>query len=552
MSINRRQFVLGSVSGLWLTAFASACSSKDSPAAGTGSPDGGGATTTVASTPVDESVFAHGVASGDPLADRVILWTRVTTQSRDPIGVTWVIARDEALTDVVASGKATASPDRDFTVKVDPTGLAPATTYHYAFALDLPPGSPVGRSVVGQTKTLPTGDASHVRLAYTSCTNYNNGFFNAYRGISRRADLDVWVHLGDYIYEYADGVYGDASIGRNLEPKNETVSLDDYRKRYAHYRGDADLRELHRKLPLIVIWDDHETANDSWKGGAENHQPEEGDWETRKKAATKAFVEWLPIRVSDDVLPPVIYRTFAFGNLFDLIMLDTRLIGRDKQVGTNDVINGSDKGTPAQWADPSRTMLGLPQEEWLKGQLTDSKARGATWRLIGNQVMFSPAKDPRDGQILSTDMWDGYQGTRDRIITHIEQNAIGNIVILTGDIHTSWAFEVARTPFDAATYEPATGKGAYAVEFVGPAVTSLGLEESSLGGAAADLLKQENPHLKFCEVTRKGYVVVDITKERVKGEWYFVKDHKTITDEESLAVAFSCASGTAHLVQETS
>jgi alkaline phosphatase D len=538
MNIDRRRFVLGSVSGLWLTA--TACSSAtagDNPVA----------PKDVNSIPVSEETFPHGVASGDPLSDRVLLWTRVATAAR----VVWVIARDSALSDVVASGTADALLERDFTVKVDAIGLAAGVTYYYAFALDVPPAGTRVRSPTGRTRTLPTGDVSHARIAYTSCANYNNGFFNAYRNIARRADLDVWVHLGDYIYEYADGVYGDATLGRSLVPTNETLTLDDYRKRYAHYRLDADLKELHRQLPLIAIWDDHEVANDAWKDGAQNHQPGEGDWETRKRAATQAFLEWLPVRVKDNALPPVIYRTFPFGNLFDLVMLDTRLIGRDKQVASTDTVGGEGKGTAEEWTDPTRTILGKPQEDWFNGELSASKARGATWRLIGNQVIFSPVRDPRDNAILATDMWDGYQASRSRVFAHIETNAIDNIVFLTGDIHTSWAFEVAPTPFDAATYDAATGRGSRAVEFVGPAVTSLGLEGNELVGAAPGLLTGANPHLKFCEVTRKGYVLVDITKERVQGEWYFAKDHKTKTDQEELAAAFTCASGSARLVRVT-
>lgn len=541
MRIRRRSLLLG-LTSLAMPGFLSACSSDNPTPVTPPSADSGGPEPEVSTLAVDAQTFAHGIASGDPLADRVILWTRVTTSDPSPVAVRWIIATDAALTTIVTRGEATASPDSDYTVKVDATGLSAGTTYYYAFA-----AAGKGRSITGRTRTLPSGDVARIRLATTSCANYNNGYFNAYARIADRSDLDVWIHLGDYIYEYADGVYGEIAAQRPLVPANETVTLEDYRKRYAHYRSDPDLQEVHRQHPLIAVWDDHEIANDAYKGGAENHQPEEGDWEARKKAATRAFLEWLPIRVSGDVLPPKIYRAFSFGNLFDLIMLDTRLVGRDKPVGDTNPVSGSpDKGTPEQWADPTREILGQEQEAWLKGQLSDSKARGTTWRFLGNQIIFSPTKDPRDGKIVGTDFWDGYQATRTRIIEHLKTNAIDNLVILTGDIHTSWALDV---PADVATYDPATGSGSIGVEIVGPAVTSKGLDGDPLAESAPILLQGSNPHLKFNEVTRKGYVVVDVTKAKVQAEWYFVNDFRTRSGGEALGVAFTCAAGAAHLVQ---
>lgn len=541
MRIGRRHLILGTITNVGLASLLPGCSSDDGPPAPT---DAGTPGPQLGPLPVDGATFAHGVASGDPLVDRVILWTRVTTADAAPVRVQWVVTSDPGLATVVASGEATASADADFTVKVDATGLAAGTTYFYAFAVE---GK--GRSVVGRTRTLPVGDVARLRLAMTSCANYNNGYFNAYARIAERADLDAWIHLGDYIYEYADGVYGAIASERPLVPAGEIVSLDDYRKRYAHYRSDADLQEIHRQHPIIAVWDDHETANDSWKGGAENHRPEQGDWEARKVAATRAFLEWLPVRVASADLPPKIWRAFSFGNLMDLLMLDTRLLGRDEQVGDTDPVSGTaDKGTPEQWADPSRELLGQEQEAWLKNELTASKGRSTTWRFLGNQVIFSPTRDPRDRKPVTTDFWDGYQATRTRLFEHLASNAIGNLVILTGDIHTSWAMDVAPDPFDPAKYDPATGKGAVAVEIVGPSVTSLGLEGDPLASAAAGLLKGANPHLKFNEVTRKGYVLVDVTRERVQAEWYFVADHKTRTASEELAAIFACASGAPRLV----
>jgi alkaline phosphatase D len=536
MKLGRRQFVFAAFGTLLLPTSLVACSSGDDP-----SPDGPPRAPDFRPLAVAEDVFAHGVASGDPLADRVILWTRVTTAASEA-KVRWVVARDPELADVARHGVAETAAARDFTIKVDVTGLEPATTYYYAFAL-----ADGGRSITGRTRTLPQDGADAARFAFVSCSNYNNGYFNAYRAIARRHDLDFWVHLGDYIYEYADGAYGDESLGRTLDPRNETVTLEDYRRRYALYRTDRDLKELHRQLPCIVVWDDHESANDAYRDGAQNHVPSQGDWEARKRAAAQAYLEWLPIRAEGPGVP-VIYRSFRFGSLFDLAMLDTRLIGRDVQAGAAIKGQAGNKGTPAEWTDPNRQLLGAEQEQWLKESLSSSKQRGAAWRFLGNQVMFSPVRDPQDGQILFPDMWDGYQAARTRIASHLVQNGIDNLVILTGDIHTSWALDVPVDPFTPEGYDPATGRGAYAVELVTPAVTSLGLEGNDLADAAPELLRNSNPHLKFAQLTRKGYVLVDVTRERVQGEWYFVRDHKVVTDEEELAATFTCASGTPRLV----
>jgi alkaline phosphatase D len=546
MTLGRREFVVGSVGAATLSQLLNGCGSDSGGGKpeDAGSGDAGTDKTPIAELPRDEALFAHGVASGDPLKDRVLLWTRLSTDGDGPHQVRWVLSSDAELKQVVKSGTFSTDGDRDFTVKVDVDGLEPAAVYYYAFAFG------EGRSGIGRTRTLPDDDVAHVRFAFTSCANYNNGYFHAYRAIAERSDLDVWVHLGDYIYEYADGVYGDLSLGRTHAPLNETVTLDDYRTRYAQYHQDPDLQELHHQHPLIVVWDDHEFADNAWMGGAVNHQPDtEGDWNDRKRAASRAFLEWLPIRVPDpSMLPPIIYRTFAFGDLFDLIMLDTRIIGRDEQAGGLE-----ETGDPAVWKDPSRQLLGSTQEEWLKNALSSSHDRGATWRLLGNQVMFAEARDPRtvDG-ILNADQWDGYQAAREHIVSHVKQNGIDNLVILTGDIHTSWAFDLAEDPFDPKNYDPATGEGAFGVEFVGPSVTSLGYEESASLELAKTLLPMAHPHLKFLDLTRKGYVLVDVTEERVQGEWYFVGNHKENTDsarKTELAKAFVCNSRRPHLVE---
>jgi alkaline phosphatase D len=542
MTLGRREFVVGSVGAATLSGVLSGCAEGGGDTQlGDAGDAGGDSPPPIAELSLDKERFAHGVASGDPLQDRVILWSRLTTEQTGALDVRWVIASDPELKDVVQEGSASTGAARDFTVKVDVAELSAGSVYYYAFAFE------TGRSSIGRTRTLPDDGVAHVRFAFTSCANYNNGFFHAYGAIAERADLDVWIHLGDYIYEYADGEYGDASLGRTLSPEHEAVSLEDYRARYAQNRQDPDLQELHRQHPCIVVWDDHEVADNASLVGAVNHMPGEGDWDERKRAGTQAFLEWLPIRVSGSTLPPNIYRTFAFGNLLDLIMLDTRIIGRDLQAGNLD-----DPGDPAIWVDPERQLIGSEQEQWLTGALSASRERGAVWRFLGNQVMFAETKHPIRQNILNADQWDGYQPARARIVSHVKENGIENLVILTGDIHTSWAFELAENPFEAANYDPATGAGSFGIELVGPAVTSPGLEGDENENAAPMLLPTSNPHLKFINVTRKGYVLVDVTDERVQAEWYFVADHKENSESArstELAKAFVCMSKQAHLVE---
>ena len=327
------------------------------------------AATLAAQTTPTAAVFAHGVASGDPLLNRVILWTRVSPgAAMEQVTVQWTMALDAGFRQIVQTGVTSTNVGYDYTVKVDVARLEPGTTYYYKFAA-LGAESPVGR-----TRTLPIGDVERVRMAVTSCSNYPYGFFNSYRMIARRADLDCVIHLGDYIYEYGEGEYGTgAPLGRAPQPSREIVSLADYRERYAQYRRDPDLQEAHRQHPWIVVWDDHESTNDAWREGAQNHQPAtEGDWSTRRAVATQAWFEWLPVR-ENPFLNSQIYRTFRFGNLMDLTMLDTRLAGRSEQVAA---------ASPLV-AAPGRSLLGAEQEAWLNQELLTSQARGARWRLVG-------------------------------------------------------------------------------------------------------------------------------------------------------------------------
>lgn len=277
----------------------------------------------------DVSGFTHGIASGDPLADRVILWTRAVPKGdqASKLSVEWEVALDADFQTVVSRGKAKTGPKSDFTLKVDAEGLAPATTYYYRFRTE-GMTSPVGR-----TRTLPHTGATRSRMAVISCSNYPQGFFNVYKELAGR-DVDMVLHLGDYIYEYADGVYSNEAAvakGRQVKPKNELLAIEDYRTRYALYRSDPDLQAAHAAHPFICVWDDHEIANNTWKGGAENHNEGEGSFEARKKAAVQAYHEWLPIRENGQRRERI-NRTFDIGGLATLIMLDTRLCGRDQQL----------------------------------------------------------------------------------------------------------------------------------------------------------------------------------------------------------------------------
>ncbi len=542
MTFGRRKFIIGSVGAGAAGALLGACGNGDEDGAGN-EPVAGDQ---LGAVPVDAAVFAHGVASGDPLSDRVLLWTRVTVKegSERPVELSWVIATDPELTQVVNEGTGSTDVERDYTFTVDADKLSAGTTYYYAFAY-----SSEARSVTGRTRTLPAQGVDHLRLVFTSCANYNNGYFNAYRAIANRADLDVWIHLGDYIYEYADAAadpansYGDPTLtDRAYVPPNETITLEDYRARYAQYRRDKDLQEIHRQHPLIAVWDDHEVANNAWVGGAQNHMPNEGDYLARKQAGTRAFLEWVPTRSQPGEPIAKIYRSFSFGGLFDLFMLDTRLAARSEQV------LGDGTGVPAEYDDPARTLIGGEQEQWLTQQLLASRDAQTIWRLVGNQVVFSPVIDPQGGTSLTSDFWEGYRAQRNRLIDWILGEGISNIVFMTGDIHTSWAIDMAKDPFNAALYNPTTGEGAFGVEFVGPSVTSLALEGSGTEEIVPLVIQGTNPQVKYSEVTRKGYVLLDVTPAQVQAEWYFVNTIKTPDDPgESLATSFIVRADAPHL-----
>ena len=500
--------------------------------------DGGTAPPAVADlgAPVDTLAFAHGVASGDPLADGVVLWTRVSCldgSEPESVALVWVVARDPELGTIVASGEVVATRERDYTAKVEVDGLEPGSSYYYRFLPAAPSEAVRGGSPLGRTRTLPGDAAERVRLAVASCSNYPQGFFNAYAAIARRAELDLVLHLGDYIYEYEEGRYGDGrEIGRPVDPPGELLSLEDYRRRYACYRGDMDLQELHRQHPMVAVWDDHESANDAWTGGAQNHQDAEGDWQARKAAALQAYFEWMPIREGPPQAPQRSYRRLRLGQLADLIMLDTRLVGRDQQVDADD---------EAGRLDPERSLLGSEQERWLGEQLRGSQADGVAWRLLGQQVMLAQLLG-EDGRPDSLDSWDGYPAARARLLDELATAQIDNVAVLTGDSHSSWAFEVGRDPW---------AKGPEAepqlVELGTPAISSPGPVPPERAEAIAEQLLARHPHLRWCELRRRGYLLVDVTKPRLEAQWWHVDTVRERRADEALAAVFAVERGSPRL-----
>ncbi len=477
--------------------------------------------------------FVHGVASGDPLTDRVVLWTRVTPPAghgEDRLEVAWQLSDDPSFARNVAAGVVETGAARDFTVKVDASGLEPGSTYFYRFRA-LGQESPLGR-----TRTLPTGSPERLRFAFVSCANLPQGFFNAYRHLAQREDLDVVLHLGDYLYEFENGGYGDGTaLGRIPEPDRELLTLADYRTRHAQYKRDPDLQALHAVHPMIPVWDDHESANDSWRDGAENHSPEsEGSWAERKAAAIGTYHEWMPTR-TDPAHPDHTWRSFRAGDLAEFVMLDTRLTGRDRQAV---------RGDAATMQSPERSLLGAEQEAWLVAQLGASQRDGVAWRFLGQQVPF--ASWAAKGAAGHPDKWDGYVASRTRLLDEIAAQGIEDVVVLTGDVHSSWAFEVPRDPY-AAAYDPASGRGSLAVELITPAISSSTL--GSFEGVRERYAEawSKLPHARFMDLDHRGYVVVDVDRERMRAEWWFVDTVERRADGERLARALVSRRGSHQL-----
>ncbi|MFE5897355.1 alkaline phosphatase D family protein [Streptomyces sp. NPDC056488] len=494
--------------------------------------------------------FLHGVASGDPLPDGVLLWTRVTPVPEAVPGsglgpdvrVGWEVAEDRGFARTVAAGTTTAGAATDHTVKADVRGLRPATSYWFRFTVD---GvvSPAAR-----TRTAPAADtaAPGVRFGVVSCANWEAGYFSAYRHLAARADLDAVLHLGDYLYEYASGAYPEAKYTvRAHEPRHEIVSLADYRARHGKYKTDPDLRALHAAHPVIAIWDDHEFANDAWTGGAENHTPgAEGAWAARVAAAKQAYFEWMPVRASTE---GTVFRRLRFGRLADLHLLDLRSF-RSAQAKTG-------SGTVD---DPERSITGRAQLDWLKAGLAGSDA---TWQLVGTSVMISPVAFgalpahlleplaelmglPKEGLAVNVDQWDGYTDDRRELLAHLTSRGVRNTVFLTGDIHMAWANDV---PVKAATY-PLSASAA--TEFVVTSVTSDNLDDllhvapGTLSAVAATAVKAANRHVKWVDMDHHGYGVLDVTAARSQMDYYTVSDKRDPAATTAWARSYRTQSGT--------
>lgn len=442
--------------------------------------------------------FLHGVASGDPLPDAVILWTRVSVSNDiEAVELRWEVAEDSDFRELVASGTFVTDAARDFTVKVDATGLQSGSSYYYRFIVE-ELSSPVGR-----TRTAPRGAVERLRFGVASCSSYAHGYFHGYRALSEQPDLDAVIHLGDYIYEYGTGEYGDV---RSYEPEHEIVSLDDYRTRYAQYRRDPDLQALHQQLPMIVAWDDHEVANNSWTDGAQNHMAKrEGDFKARKAAATQAYMEWMPIREQERGRS---FRALGYGDLVDLVVLDTRNWGRNQQLEHAD--------DPALW-DAKRTLLGEDQEAWLGRQLAQSKSR---WRLIAQQVMVNAFA-------LGTnlDSWQGYPAARARLMRQLA-DADGDCVILTGDVHSSWAMNLLEDD----------GESSLAVELVTPGITSPLLSREKAEEREPEVTSE--PHIEYAQLWKRGYMLLDIDRERVRATWHH---YERVDQPEPIEASFGAA-----------
>lgn len=460
----------------------------------------------------ESPAFQHGVASGDPLTDRVILWTRLTRQPAAEEDVQWRVASDPELTQIVAQGSARAVAERDYIVKVDAQGLRPGSTYYYQFGLS------DGVSPTGRTRTLPE-TAQHLRIALVTCSN-TGSVMNAYARVAERADLDLVLHLGDYAYCDAD------------------FTLDQYRSRHKAYKADnPELRELHRQHPMIVIWDDHETCNDAYETGAPPPNPTVGPlWELRKGFATQAFFEHLPVRDNADGSRRI-YRRFALGGLVDLFMLDGRLEGRSPQV------NGQED---AARSDPSRSMLGAEQEQWLHEGLRGSSAK---WKLIGNQTMLGHLNEVTATGALTNnwmDQWDGYPPARQRLYDVLKGDLahpkINNVIVCTGDWHNSFIMDLPEDP--KANYSGASGEGSLAVEYVTPSITS--------GFFGVSDLAPHSPHIKHHNDAAHGYQLLDIKSDRVIGEEWQVDTASAISPAQTLAVAFETVSGSNRLQPHTS
>ncbi|MBK8837581.1 MAG: alkaline phosphatase D family protein [Hyphomonadaceae bacterium] len=489
------------------------------------------------------AAFSHGVASGDPTQTAVILWTRVTPEAAGPVPVKWNVARDAAMKDVVKTGVFITGSERDYTVKIDVDGLEAGQVYYYWFTAGK------ASSPGGVTRTLPATGMADYRMAVVSCSNWPFGYFNVYREIAKRGQssvIDAVIHLGDYIYEYGVTGYGGVvgkELGRNHAPETEIVSLADYRARHAQYKSDPDLQAAHGVAPWFCTWDDHESANNSYRTGAENHQPEtEGGWTERKAQAVQAYLEWMPVR---DPVPgrprEAIWRKFDIGDLATLFLLESRLVGRGEDLTFDEMFMAPDAERPAiaerlkaKINDPQRSMLGVEQEAWLADALKQSTAAGRKWQVLGNQVTMAKVRMPdlqsglsadkyakvsqgskryystaRYGFEWNLDAWSGFPQARERLYAAAKA-ANARLVTLTGDTHTAWANQLHDNSGQQ--------RG---VEFGCTSVTSPGAGDSVPFEELNWLMPEANNEVLYYNAFAKGFTLLTLKTDEVEAE--FVK-----------------------------
>ncbi len=476
--------------------------------------------------------FTHNVASGEPDSDSVLLWTRFVGEGASA-RLAVELSATPAFARIVGGGEMITGPWRDWTVKITVDGLMPNQRYFYRFVA--PDGS---KSPVGRTKTLPVGAVPSFAIGVFSCSNLPAGALNAYAHAAARDDIDLMLHLGDYLYEYKRGGYpADSPRWDLIMPQTETASLADYRLRFQSYRSDLDLQALHNRHPMLMSRDDHETANDSWEGGAENHQADEGDWNARRAASLQAYREWMPV----DDLP---YKSYDIGRLATLFRTETRLLGRSRQsevaplFATTDVPAALSKFKAGEWADPAKTMMGSSQESWLAHRLKASVSAGKPWQVVGVGTIVGETYAPSDalgwttagsdaqvkayiragvtlakaGLPFNMDEWSGYPAARARMLGAAQQ-ARANLVILSGDSHNAWAYELKN------------GGRPAGVEFAGHAVTSPGYEASirTDPNVVAAAFVRASPELKWCDTARRGYMRLALTHASATNEWVFME-----------------------------
>lgn len=462
-------------------------------------------------TGTTQAPFTHGVASFDPTDEAAILWARVAPDG--PTTLRWSVAPS---TDVApsATGEVAVPAEADGCVAVTVDGLLPATDYRYWFEAD------GHRSPVGRTRTLPAGGTDRLRVAVVCCADYSQGFFGAYRAVAE-ADVDLVLHVGDYIYESP----GRGST-RVAEPDKTVVTVDDYRARFAQTRADPDLQALHMRHPMVAVWDDHDIADNAWRHGAKAHDDDEhGPWEDRLLAAATAWYEYLPFRRPDPGDPLHLWRSFTVGDLAEVVILDTRIAGRDE--------HADHEGSP-DLDDPERTILGAEQAAWAYERVRDTTR---PWCLVISAVVVNRMELPVpvgteltemtpsgyaviDGKAICTDEWDGYPADRDRLVQAMADRGRGT-VLLSGDVHSAWAFEGPR--LHGADGE-AHGGDPVAVEFTAPCVTSTPMGRQlpkgwrRLAAGLADRL----PEARWFELERHGFVVLDIEADHVRADWFSI------------------------------